>query len=272
VLGFDKVDHPKEDTAPPLIVHAWVKVHDTTEWTTPGPTIKLDATSREIAVGYGAGDQLLVATAPANGRWGVGEPTVSSVDRTTGKLAKVATGLPVPRIVFALDDARSVRLPDNVKATWTGEPPAAETLEVGGKSFAVPESAAAAQSTVTVSPDGARVAFALARDPCARESGPAIYVKDVKSGQLKHLLTARSRFATRWIDATTLAYDDGDGAIRLWDATSGRELPFKLENKAGLALDVLALSNAPVCKQAPPTADTGSGGEEPPLPPEEPKP
>ena len=68
------------------------------------------------------------------------------------------------------------------------------------------------------------------------------------------MLTAKSRFATRWIDANTLAYEDGDGAIRLWDATTGREA-MQLENKAGLALDVLSLASAPLCKQAPPTAD-----------------
>jgi hypothetical protein len=45
----------------------------------------------------------------------------------------------------------------------------------------------------------------------------------------------------------------------------------KLDNKPGIALDVLSLAPAPLCKGAPPTVDVGSGsGDEPvPLPPEE---
>jgi hypothetical protein len=71
-----------------------------------------------------------------------------------------------------------------------------------------------------------------------------------------------------------LAYEDGDGAIRLWDTATSRQIA-RLENRAGaddragLALDALSLSGASLCKQAPPTVDaTGSGDE--PLPPEEP--
>ncbi|HEX7837969.1 MAG TPA: hypothetical protein VF469_10930, partial [Kofleriaceae bacterium] len=72
-----------------------------------------------------------------------------------------------------------------------------------------------------------------------------------------------------------LAYEDGDGAIRLWDAQAGREaarLDNKLtgaDDKSSLALDVLSLASAPLCKQAPPAADAAGSGDEP-LPPEEP--
>ena len=84
----------------------------------------------------------------------------------------------------------------------------------------------------------------------------------------KHLLTAKSRFATRWIDADTLAYEDGDGAIRLWDATTGREVG-KLENKAGVALDVLSLAARRCASKRRPAVEAGSGGSDDALPPEE---
>jgi hypothetical protein len=122
--------------------------------------------------------------------------------------------------------------------------------------------------TIAVAPGGGFVAFATAVDPCAQDAAPSLYVANGKTGALKHLLTAKSRFATRWLDATTLAYEDGEGAIRLWDATTMREA-LRLENKAGLALEVLSLASAPLCKQAPPTADAAGSGDEPPLPPEE---
>jgi hypothetical protein len=265
LVGFDKIDHPKDDSAPPLIARPWVLLVDPTEWKTFGKRIDL-ASARAVAVGYGAGDQLLVGTAPANGRWGLGEWTVSSVDKALGKLAKVSTALPAPRLEITLDEGRMIRpaVIAGVEASWTAD--TAATLKLGAISIPVPESHAASHDSVNLAPDQLHVAFATAVDPCAKDAVPSLYVADAKTGALKHLLTQKSRFATRWIDPNTLAYDDGDGAIRLWDASTGREAS-RLEDKAGLALDVLSLASAPQCKQGPPAAQAGSGSDE--LPPEE---
>jgi hypothetical protein len=276
VLGFDRVDRPaaassKTPDAPPdpapLIARAFVMTVDTTEWK-PSPRAVIAGPMREVIVGYGEGEQLLVATAPAAGRWGVGTPVVSSVDRTSGKLAKSAAALPVPRIAFTLEEGRVMRgATEDVKAIWMGSPPTAPRLEVDGKAIAVPESGVTAQATVA---RGAQaVAFATAVDPCATAVAPSLYVAVLKTTPptLKHVLTAASRFTTRWVSDTLLAYEDGDGAIRLWDVTTLREVQ-KLENRAGLALEVLSLAPAPLCKQAPPSAEPGAGSDEP-LPPEE---
>jgi hypothetical protein len=270
ILGYDRIDRSK-DEAPPLVARAWVQSFDTTEWKNTSPKITLTS-ARAVALYYGDGDQLLVATAPAAGRWGLGDWSVSSIDRTTGKLTKVTAPLGVPRIELTLDEGRIVppRMIDGVQAAWAGDPPRAPTLELakGVPAVQVPESGQAAMETVAVAPDKGFVAFATAVDPCAKDTAPSLYVANGKTAALKHLLTAKSRFTTRWLDATTLAYEDGDGAIRLWDATTGREA-LRLENKPGLALDVLSLASAPLCKQAPPTADAAGSGDEPPLPPEE---
>ncbi len=265
VLGFDKVDYDKTGTSPPLLAHSWVVTVDTGEWKPLGPQASLPS-AREVAFGYAAGDKLLVSTAQATGRWTVGEATVSTVDRSTGKLTKVADAMPVPRVVLNLDEARVVHGVPGVEAAWSNDPQTTTSMKLAsGQAIAIPESGQASQATVAVSPDGARVAFATAVDPCAKDLAPSLYVADAKTGTLKHVLTARSRFATRWVDANVLAYEDGDGSIRLWDATTGREAQ-RLDNKAGLALDVLSLANGPLCKQAPPEAGSGSGDE---LPPEE---
>jgi hypothetical protein len=268
VLAFDRLDRPKADELPPLITRAYIQVLDTKDWSPVGQRVNLTGATREISVGYGAGDQLLVSTAPALGRWGVGPASVSSIDRSTGKLTKVALPPPTPRIVFSLEEGHLVRAADGVKATWTGDPPTAPALELAGKSIPIPESGAAAQTTLAVAPTSGHIAFATAVDSCSKDTAPSLYFADGKTGALKHLLTAKSRFSTRWLDATTLAYEDGDGAIRLWDATTGREA-LKLENRPGLALDVLSISPAPLCKQAPPSADAGSGSGDEPMPPEE---
>jgi len=276
LLGFDKIDRPKpaskDDDPTPLVASAWLEVLDAATWERIGKRVPLGG-GREISVGYGPGDQILVSTAPASGRWGTGAPAMSSLDRATGKLTKVTAAPPMPRIVFTLEDGRLIRGADGVTAAWTGDPPTAPSLSVGGAAINAPESGQAAQSTVALSPDRARVAFATAVDPCAKDVAPSLYVADAKSGALKHVLTSKSRFATRWIDATTLAYEDGGGAIRLWDPTAGGRgsQVLLLENKPGIALDVLSLAPGPLCKQQPPAADTGSGSaDEPALPPEEP--
>ena len=270
VFGFDKIDRPKGDDATPVMTRGWLQLMDTKDWKLVGTKVAIGG-AREVHVGYGAGDQLLLGTAPANGRWGIGEIALTSLDKSTGKLTKVKATLPVPRIIFSLEEGRSVHAVDGIKATWTGEPPTTPDLAIeGGATIHVPESGAASQSSVALSPDKARIAFATAVDPCSKDASPSLYVADTKTAALKHLLTSKSRFVTRWIDPTTLAYEDGDGAIRIWDATSGREA-MKLENKVGIALDVLSLAPAPLCKGAPPTVDVGSGSgdEQPPLPPEE---
>lgn len=276
LLGADRFERPKpaskEDDPTPVIANAWLEVIDAATWQRVGKRVPLGG-GREVSVGYGPGEQILVAVAPASGRWGAGAPAISSLDRSTGKLTKVTVALPVPRIAFSLEDGRVTRVPERVTAAWTGEPPTAKSLTAGGAAIAVPESGLAAQATVALSPDGAYLAFATAVDPCAKDVAPSLYVADAKTGALRHVLTWKSRFATRWIDAATLAYEDGAGAIRLWDPRAdgrGRQV-MMLENKAGIALDVLSLAPAPLCRQQPPAADTGAGSaDEPPLPPEEP--
>lgn len=270
LLGFDKIDRPRADDAAPVFARAWVQVYDTTTWKPATPRINLPA-AREISIGYGAGDQLLVATAQASGRWTLAEPIVSSVDHATGKLTKVASPPPASRIVLSPEEGHAVRVPDKVTAAWTGDPPTTPSLTpAGGKPIQIPESGQAAQATIATSPNGPHVAFATAVDPCAKDAAPSLYVADGRTATLKHLLSAKSRFPTRWLDATTLAYEDGDGAIRLWDAGTGREA-LRLEDKSGIALDVLSLAAAPLCKQAPPAVDTAAppGAPNDELPPED---
>jgi hypothetical protein len=270
VLGFDKGDRPKDDNAAPLIARGWAQTFDTTEWKSTSKIVLPQA--RANAIYYGEGDQLLVAQAPAADRWTLGEWTVSSVDRTTNKLTKTAGAPGAPRVEMTLDEGRIVLPPviDGVQGAWSGTPARAPELTIGSTKILVPETGQAAQETIAVAPGGAWVAFATAVDPCAKDTAPSLYVANAKTGAPKHLLTAKSRFATRWLDANTLAYEDGDSAIRLWDATTGREA-MRIENKAGVALAVLSLASAPLCKQAPPSAEpTGSAGTSDEMPPEEP--
>ncbi|MBC7975984.1 MAG: hypothetical protein H7138_13515, partial [Myxococcales bacterium] len=150
-LGFDKIDRPKPaegDDPAPLLARAWVQIYNTTDWKRTTPRIHLPS-AREVTLGYGAGDQLLVSTAQSTGRWTTGTPEVESVDRSTGKRVKVATALPPTRIVVSLDEGVLVRIPDGVTATWTGEPAVTSTLSApNGAPIRVAESGAASQATI----------------------------------------------------------------------------------------------------------------------------
>ncbi|TMQ16354.1 MAG: hypothetical protein E6J91_11920 [Deltaproteobacteria bacterium] len=279
LVGFDRIDRPRSEAGAepaPLLARSWIQLYDTVEWRATAPRTTLPA-AREVTLGYAAGDQLLVSVAQATGRWTVGGLVVSSVDRTTGKLTKVTTAPAATRVVVSLDECRLVRVPDGVVTAWTGDPPVTASLKTeSGKPVQIPESGTAAQWSIAVSPGGAHVAFATAVDPCAKDAAPSLYVADARTGTYKHLLSARSRFATRWAGADVLAYEDGDGAIRMWDATTGREAA-RLDSRAaggtvdrsGLALDVLSIAAAPLCKQVPPAVEAAGSGDEP-LPPEEP--
>jgi hypothetical protein len=253
VLGFDKVDH--EATASSF-ARPWLDILDGDDKLV-GKRIMLPA-GKQLALGYGAGDALVVAV----------DGAPQAVDKTTGKLTKISGALPVPRIEATLDEGKLVRVPEGIEAAWSGDPPATTSIKAGGAMIAIPESGHVAQSAVVVAPGGARIAFATAVDPCAKDTAPSLYVATAKTSELKHLLTAKSRFDTRWLDTNVLAYEDGDGAIRIWDGATGREA-MRLDERGGLALDVLSLATAPVCKQAPPTEAGSGSGEEAPLPPEE---
>ena len=262
VLGFDKIDRPKVDPkdkdakdkadAPPTFEHAWLAVYDAKTWKPIGKRIALPP-AREIAVGYGAGDQLIATSAPAAGRWGLGAATAAAVDATAGKLTPIAGAAPAPRVALTVDEGRVVR---DAAAAAGGATVA--SVAVGATAVTIPESGQAQAATIALAPDKAHVAFATAVDPCGKDVAPSLYVADGK-GTLKHVLTAKSRFATRWIDSTTLAYEDGDGGIRLWDATTGREVG-KLDDRPGLALDVLSPATAPACKQGPALPEPAGSG------------
>ena len=246
------------DGSPPSFAHPWLEVHDGDQ-TLVGKRISLPA-GKQIALGYGAGDALVVAVDGPGGA-----ASSRQDDRQADEDHRRAAGAAIEATLEEVTARpRARRRRDGVERRSAGD------LEHEGRGWRGdrdPRVGAGATSAIAVAPSNAKVAFATWVNPCAKDTAPSLYVADAKTGALKHLLTAHSRFDTRWLDATTLAYEDGDSAIRLWDATTGREA-LRLDERGGLALDALAISASPVCKQAP-AVEAGSGSAEEPLPPEE---
>jgi hypothetical protein len=215
----------------------------------------------------------------AQGRWTMVPDKTYSIDASTGKTAKTkpAQDPASGRVVVSLDETIATGAPKGVQLTPSTQDPSLITeitFASTKRTISIPQSGLADGSVPRANPSGTRVAFAAWADPCSDDAKPTLYVADAKTGDLKHVLTAGSRFNLRWLSDDRLVYEDGAGGLRVWDATSGREVD-KLADKAGFALAGLSASPAPIC-HAEPLADVETGETEEPaeppvdeMPPEE---
>jgi hypothetical protein len=289
LVGYEKValpdaKDPKAKNTPPTI-RAWVETIDakTFETVTARSTFK---NVRALAAYWGDGGQLLVDTFKPAGRWALTPDATFSIDASTGKAAKSAAR-PDPasgRALVSLDETLVSGPTAGIRGTPSPTDPALITeitLEASGRAIKIPESGLGDASVPRANPSGTRAAFATWVDPCGEGDAakPSLYVADAKTGQLKHLLTADSRFNVRWLTDDRLVYEDGSGGLRIWDATTGREVT-KIVEKTGLGLSGLSASPKPICRKEPlADVETDDGSEpepepapptgEDPLPPEE---
>jgi hypothetical protein len=276
LIGYTKIEVPADASGktiaaalPPLLARGYVLTVDAMTFEPLGKRAILPK-GRQLSVAYGPGEQLLAGTAPAAGRWEIGNASWFAIDRSTGGTSQTqaATSLS-SRLDITLEDGVVSALAGAFTTTSKdgGDPevvsqiaPGADSGGGAGVAIAIPESGGAHRDSIAVAPDGARLAFATATDPCSTETAPSLYVADTRTGSLKHVLTGKSRFTSRWLDATTLAYEDPEGNVRLWDATTGREAQ-RLTEKFGIALAFLALSPSPLCKTAPPVVDVAPAND-----------
>jgi hypothetical protein len=253
LAGFTQAEVPDPakaaKTAAPILTRAWLRTWNPADPAAPGVKATLGK-ARYAWVGYGKGEQLVVVTAPAAGRWAPGPQQGFVVDRGTGKLTKgPVVPFEGPAIELSLEDVRvggdaSFPAEDVLAPAVRDQLTAAVDVDDRGQP---------ALASAALSPGGARLAFASATDPCAKGDAaalPSLYVADAKTGAYKHVLTASSRFGLRWLDDDRLLYEDGSGALRLYDAAAARELG-KLTERAGLALHALTPTAAPLCRSEP---------------------
>lgn len=254
LAGFTRADVPdptkSAPDAPPLLASSWVRTWDPAELTASAATARIGK-ARFVAAGWGAGDQLVVTTAPAAGRWSAGAVTTYVVDRASGKLAKTPSAVIVgPRLQLSLDEA-IVRDTPSLPASIAPAVARKLTDPLGGAPLAA----------VAVSPGATRVAYAGATDPCGdADAKPSLYVGDATTGTYKHVLTAASRFGARWLDDDRLIYEDGSGGLRIYDAAAGKQAGALVE-RAGLGLATLSPTAAPLCTTDP-IADADAGFDE----------
>lgn len=271
LVGYDKATIATDKITPPSI-NAWVETIDARTFETRSHRAVFK-TARAISVTWGPGGQLLVDTVKPQGRWGTLPDATWSIDATTGKLAKTNTTQDpaAGRVRVSLDEVIASGAPAALKMTPSTTDPSLVTeitVPSTSRTIGIQQTGLADGSVPRLSPSGARVAFAVWADPCSDNAKPTLYIADAKTGELKHVLTAGSRFNLRWLSDDRLMYEDGSGGLRIYDAAAGRETG-KVPDKTGpgVGLAGLSASPAPIC-HAEPLAQVETG-EEDPLPPEE---
>lgn len=268
LTGFDKVETPdptKNKDAPALLGRSWVTTFDLGDLADTSARATIGK-ARHVHAGYGPGEQIVVITAPAAGRWGMGTPTSYVVDRGSGKLAKTAgVAIEGPRVEMTFDQV-------SVVGGGVTTLPAELAPDLVAKLTPIQKDSAGQPmlSLALLSPGKTRLAFATATDPCADQeqaAKPTLYVADAKTGAFKHVLTVSSRFAAAWVGDDLLVYEDGVGGLRLYDAAAQREVG-KISERAGMALWALSPTAAPLCRKEPIVAEPDDGTDTA-LPPEE---
>jgi hypothetical protein len=268
LAGYDKAEMPdpkKTKDAPPLLARSWVTTFNIKELADTSARATISK-ARRVHAGYGPGDQLVVTTAPAAGRWGAGKTTTYVVDRGSGKLTKTTgTAIEGPHIQMTFDEV-------SVVGGGVTSLPAELTAELVAKLTPIQKDAAGAPllSLALLSPGKTRLAFATATDPCADQDAaakPSLYVAEVATGAFKHVLTSSSRFAAAWVGDDLLVYEDGLGGLRLYDTAAARETG-KISERAGMALWALSPTAAPLCRKEAIVAEPDDGSDTA-LPPEE---
>lgn len=275
LVGLDRAELPgsKDKNAPPLI-QAWVQTVDARnfEVRTAKATFKK---VRGVAVSFGTGGQVLVETLKPAGRWATTVGGTFSIDPSTGKTAASGdrTDPQSARAVVTLDETLVSGPAAGFKTTPSpGDPSLITEITVASTSrtISLPESGLGDASVPRANPSGSRVAFATWVDPCGDPNGPkpALYVLDASTGDAGHVLSAASRFNVRWLSDDRLIYEDDEGALRIRDVPSKREVAKLEAKKIGFALAGLNPSPKPICRKEPLADVVIDDGSEP-MPPEE---
>jgi hypothetical protein len=236
--------------------------------------------ARTLALEYMAGDELVATAYPPQGYWGLGTAISYSIDKAAGK-TKASKAPPIGgrRLLVRFEgvELESSGDSEGIAADWNPETGTAEefVLDASKKRVQLPKGEAARRASIAWSPDRKKVAFSTQADACSdkpADRAAALYLVDVESGKLKHVSKGQAAFAPRFLDATTLAYADEEGGVRLYDAVAGRENG-KLTTRGGLGLVGVGSQPGLLCTREsapppetaapPPPGGDGSEGEEP---------
>lgn len=250
LLGYDKIEQVADDAGTaikkderPLIGRAFVMLLDSATFEPIGKRANLPK-GHTASVAYGNADRLLAVV-----NWKDDLPTQWwTIDISTGTTTKTEQAGTFNSVTISANSGSSI----STEAGTTLGPDDNTKLEKfkteGGNEIEAPDNKPVDATTLVTSPDKANVAFVTWVDPCNQDDAPSLYVASTRGGAIRHVLTGRSRFVARWVDNTTLVYEDPEGALRLFDVVTGRESA-RIAEKGGLGLAFLSISAAPPCEK-----------------------
>lgn len=243
------------DGQPTLLGWAKIGIIDMDSLQPRSKEARVRGTPRRISVGYRAGDELVVETADADGRWATTNPKTWVLDRGKGRLKKSDVPLDAADVlrvdydrvrlsraqspdVQAEAEATSFRLlPTNITVVM----PAGEVVGADGYFW---------------SPDKVHLVVRTMPNPCEDQRESTLYLIDAATGKLKNILRGVTSFETRWVDNDHFVYQDDDGALRLYDVEERTQVG-RLEIKGGIGLIGVAAGRGPVCTDPSSAVDPG---------------
>lgn len=177
------------------------------------------------------------------------------------------------QLLVTAEDAHVLDVaPAHVEADWDA-PTAAEAaagafrLANTRKTVTLPTGEYARRSSFVWSPGEARVAFATRADACAADAAArraSLYVVDAATGRLRVVASGERGLAAAWLDDDRLAFEDGEGGVRVLDVQSGAEVTRLV---AGGGVGLAGIAGKPSCAAVAP-GEEPEPATEPEAPPE----
>lgn len=211
---------------------------------------------RRVRLGYRAGDELVVETSAADGRWAVKSPRVWFMDRGAGKLKKSKVAFD-PAEVLSVDADRVTLERATVAEIQADAEASSFRLLPTNTTVTMPSGDIVATGGYTWSPDKVHLLVRTAAH-CEEGGEAGLYLVDAATGKLKNILRGASSFESRWIDNDHFVYEDDEGTLRIYDVEERTQVG-RLVEKGGLALVGVAAGRGPLCTERAPESDEDEG-------------
>lgn len=247
-VAYSSVKTPASDTHPTLLGYVKIGVIDMETLQVRGNELaSVKGTPRRVKLGYRAGDELVVVTGEADGRWGTKAEKTFVFDRGQVKLKPSKVAFDAAEILHV--DYDRVRLERSASPEIQAESEATTfRLLPTNTTVAMPAGEAVGEGGYTWSPDKVHLVVRTIARPCEDQRERTLYLIDAATGNQKNILRGVASFETRWIDNDHFVYEDDEGMLRIYDVEERTQIA-RLEERGGLALVGVAVGRGPVCTE-----------------------
>lgn len=247
-VAYSSVKSPATDADPTVLGYVKVGIIDMDTLQVHGNELaSVKGTPRRVSLGYRAGDELVVVTGDADGRWGTKNEKTFVFDRGQTKLKPSKVALDAAEILHV--DYDRVRLARAASSEIQAEAEATTfRLLPTNTTVSMPAGEAVGEGGYSWSPDKVHLVVRTVARPCEDQRERTLYLIDAATGNQKNILRGVASFETRWIDNDHFVYEDDEGMLRIYDVEERTQIA-RLEEKGGLGLVGVAVGRGPVCTE-----------------------